>query len=931
MEAGRKIWCDAPMLSTLGNRKRCRGGWLALQVVFPLLISPALVAEGTAAPAYPLKMSVNKRYLVDSSNAPTLMIGDAPHSIVVNLATNDVVTYMTNRGSNGVNTLWIELLCDYYTRGYGSEGSANYGRDINGNNPFTDTLSGGYYDLTTPNPAYWSNVDYTVQTAATNGLQCMFTPLDQGGWTQTSLANGTNRCYQYGQFLGNRYKNSPNITWNMGNDFQYWATATNDSMILAIADGIKSVDTNHLLTVQLNYSISQSMDDTNWAKRITVNGVYTYYPIYDETIKAYNKTNLPVLFLEANYEYENNTGAEAGTPRVLRLQEYWSLLAGALAGHMYGNHYTWTFTSGWQTQLNTTGMEQLAYFNGFFTNRAWYNLVPDTNHVLVTAGYGSYDGSSSSLTFDTNTYSTAAKTPDGTLGIVYTPVSNTLTVALSVFTNTVTAIWFDPSTNTFTAIPGSPFTNTGTATFTTPGNNSAGDGDWVLLLETQPLSIIAPQITACGFSNNDFVVSFTTVLGQTYELQRKLDLVSSSWSSIATNIDGTGGTVQAADTNAAKQVRQFYRVKTYHSLSMQGPTAPGSLAATAVGGTQVQLTWSPSTGHFGITGYFVERQDPGSTNFAQIGTATGINYIDTGLVGSTNYSYRVRATDAVGSLSPYSPVASATTLAGAVASDNFNRPDGNLGPSWTKQLPASDNNLVITNNQVGVDVDNGASCAFWTANSFVDDQYSQITITELGGGGSWPGVILRADSTDRFYLGLLAGPNQYEIWRRWDGAYYLLASGTTETWQVGDTFRMEIKGSANPITVTIFRNGNPVLSWTSTDPAQVKTGGSPGIGIYSPSGLHLTLDNWEGGNLPPDTQLPIAPQITALAFSNSDFVVSFTTVLGQKYELQIKSDLTSGSWSSTATNIPGTGGIIHVDDTNALSQFQRFYRVKTGM
>jgi hypothetical protein len=66
---------------------------------------------------------------------------------------------------------------------------------------------------------------------------------------------------EYGQFLGNRYKDSPNIIWNLGNDFQNWATATNDSVILAIADGIKSVDTNHLMTIELNYLVSESLDD----------------------------------------------------------------------------------------------------------------------------------------------------------------------------------------------------------------------------------------------------------------------------------------------------------------------------------------------------------------------------------------------------------------------------------------------------------------------------------------------------------------------------------------------------------------------------------------------------------------------------------------------------------------------------------------------
>ncbi len=487
--------------------------WLRVRAVFLLLITLAFIAKAAATPGYPLKPSANGRHVVDSNNVPFLIIGDAPHSILANLNNADAATYLANRGRNGFNALWIELLCDSYTGGAGTEGSPNYGHDVNGNNPFTSTLTGGYYDLTTPNPAYWSHLDYVVQTAATYGLQCVFTPLDQGGWTRTSLRNGTNRCYQYGQFLGNRCKNSPNIIWNLGNDFQNWATQQNDAAILAIADGIKSVDTNHLMTIELNSPVSESQDDPNWISRITANGVYTYYPTYDETLVAYNKPNImPVLFLEEHYEYEN-VGGEFGTPNVLRRQEYWSLTSGALAGHMYGNHYTWTFTSGWQylktagmkqyfknflssrkwynlstwtfasgwqSHLQTTGMRELMYFKNFFSSRKWYNLIPDQSHTLLTAGYGTYTPGGNVSDSD---YATAANTADGTLAVFYTPVRHTLTIALNNFSSRVTARWYDPTADTFTAIPGSPFPNIGTHDFTTPGNNRAGDGDWVLVLE----------------------------------------------------------------------------------------------------------------------------------------------------------------------------------------------------------------------------------------------------------------------------------------------------------------------------------------------------------------------------------------------------------------------------------------------------------------
>jgi len=444
------------------------------------------LSVGAPAADYPLKASADGRYLVDSNNAPFLVVGDAPHSLIANLSDADAAAYLSNRASNGVNSIWVEALCVAYTGGR-ADGSM-----LDGTTPFTNTIAGGYWDLTTPREAYWSHVDYIVQTAAANGIQVLLTPLDEGGLSDTALANGTSRCRQYGQFLGNRYKNSPNIFWQDGNDFQNWRTASYDAVITSIALGIKDNDTNHIHTIQLDYPISDSLEDPNWWPIVSVNGVYTYYPTYDECLVAYNRANyMPVLFLEEHYEYENVSG-EMGAPNVLRRQEYWSLLSGSLAGHLYGNYYTWTFSIGWQSHLNSPGMAQLGYFEDFFSTRDWYQLVPDQAHMLLTAGYGTYATRGNVSASD---YATAARTPDGALAICYLPTVRTITVDMTQMAGTTMARWFDPSAGIYSTVGGLPFTNTGTRTFTPPGNNSAGDGDWALVLETQSSDTQAPAVT----------------------------------------------------------------------------------------------------------------------------------------------------------------------------------------------------------------------------------------------------------------------------------------------------------------------------------------------------------------------------------------------------------------------------------------------------
>jgi chitodextrinase len=160
---------------------------------------------------------------------------------------------------------------------------------------------------------------------------------------------------------------------------------------------------------------------------------------------------------------------------------------------------------------------------------------------------------------------------------------------------------------------------------------------------------------------------------------------------------GESGSTTVSSTNWASGVINGVAIVVHgRGADAQAPTAPENLTATAVSSSQINLSWSASTDNVGVTGYLVERQGPGSTGFAQVGTTAGTTYNDTGLVAGTNYSYRVRATDATGNLSAYSAVASATTLAlppSLVAAYSFNE---GTGTSVT-DVSGSGNNGTIAN------------------------------------------------------------------------------------------------------------------------------------------------------------------------------------------------------------------------------------------
>jgi chitodextrinase len=343
----------------------------------------------------------------------------------------------------------------------------------------------------------------------------------------------------------------------------------------------------------------------------------------------------------------------------------------------------------------------------------------------------------------------------------------------------------------------------------------------------------------------------------------------------------------------------------------QPPTAPENLVASAIGVSQVHLSWTASTDNVRVTGYLVERQDPGNPGFVQMGSTTGTSYNDTGLAAGSNYSYRVRATDAAQNLSDYSTVASVTTQAGVAATDDFNRADGGLGLNWARPVPASEQTLVIVNNEVTPDMDDAHCYAYWIGNTFSQDQYSQARISNVG---PWNGVIARAQSAiDRFYMAFVFGPNDYRLYLRKDGLYYSLSTGSAETWVPGDILRLEASGSAS-VQLTLLRNGNPVLTYTDTTENLV--GGSPGIGIYSPSTDHLAIDDWEGGNLGmlgillPHTQVPTVPgSLVATALDVSQVKLTWTAstdnVGMKKYEVQRQD--------------PGSTSFVHVGTTTGTS------------
>ena len=75
------------------------------------------------------------------------------------------------------------------------------------------------------------------------------------------------------------------------------------------------------------------------------------------------------------------------------------------------------------------------------------------------------------------------------------------------------------------------------------------------------------------------------------------------------------------------------------------------------------------------------------------------------------------------------------------------------------------------------------------------------------------------------------------------------------------------------------------------------------------------------------TSTPQPPTDVSISISGTNVVLAFPTVSTCLYDVQSRTDLAAGFWSTTASNIAGTGGVVTNVDVGAAIVPQRFYRV----
>ncbi len=424
-----------------------------------ILLLCLLLAGPAGAVNYPVKVSgQNPHVLVDQSGVPFLLQGDCAWALMVTLDHEGVEKYLENRRQKGFNTVVVMLVANH--------GSINGGfsENVYGVAPFN--IPG---DFSTPNESYFTNCDWVIERAAAKGIQVVLAPCYVGydaaqGWQDEMVANGLVKCRAYGRFVGERYKNRPNLIWlhsGDNGDTNYFP------LIKEIAAGVAERDPNHLATAKLfpEQSARDFFDGEDW---LTLNTTYAYgingffdRRVYAKTIEDYNVAPALASFLVES-TFENEHGADAYW---VRRQAYWSVLGGS-SGQVMGNRDIWPFYTGWETQIDGDASVSMSHLKWLFDRRPWYAMAPDTN--VVTSGSG---------TFEADDYLTALRHTNGHCVIAYAPTKRNFTVDLGRLSGAqVHAWWFNPRTGraTFSGI----FPASGSRVFSPPDFN-----DWVLVLE----------------------------------------------------------------------------------------------------------------------------------------------------------------------------------------------------------------------------------------------------------------------------------------------------------------------------------------------------------------------------------------------------------------------------------------------------------------
>lgn len=442
-------------------------------LLFPAIIILLLVSSSGAQPVFPLKLADNKRHLTDRNGKPFLIKEISAWGLIQALPEKEEEAFLDSIGKKGFNTV-LTCILNTHAKMTGQP-------DWQGILPFHVK-----WDFSTPHEAYFAHVDRFMKMAEQRNILVMAVPAylgfrdlpGEGWWDELkSPNNDTAKTKKFGEFLGKRYKNSPNLLWVAGGD----NNGTGDLLPLArnLYDGIRKQDPAHLWTGHFDSNLGThwSTDSPHYAYLIDIDGLYVWTettmmergPQYKSELDRYTRGKM-IIQLDQSYEHDIPHYADNENYQWIRRKMYDGLLSGCAGtsfspGTLDNQCY---FFRNWQALMSTTGMQQVGYCFRLFESLPWEKLVPDTGGEIFLSGRGD---------FGDRNYACAAKFNDNTGYMVYLPAGRTFFLSTKkISPKPLKSAWINPRTGETLRI--------GTVgVWDKFGFSTPDDNDWVLVMQ----------------------------------------------------------------------------------------------------------------------------------------------------------------------------------------------------------------------------------------------------------------------------------------------------------------------------------------------------------------------------------------------------------------------------------------------------------------
>jgi hypothetical protein len=456
-------------------------------LLFTTIAISIITAAGQQPGARRLKVSDNKRFIVKADGSPFFYLGDTAWELFHRLNREEADRYLKNRADKGFTVIQAVALAELD----GLNTPNPYGhRPLLDNDPTKpDVKEGAAND-------YWDHVDYIVKKAEAFGLFIGFLPTWGDKWNRGRGAGpeafNPQNAEAYGEWLGRRYKDAPNIIWILGGD-RSLETETHKEVIRAMARGLRKGDGGaHLQTLHPRGGEGSAahFHDDDWLDfNMRQNGHVTEFnPRYEQTRVDYDRTpTKPVIDGEPIYEDHpiSFRAKELGhsVAADVRRPLYWNLFTGAF-GHTYGHHSVWQMWQPgrqpinnplmpWHEAIDQPGAGQMQYGRRLMESRPFLTRIPDDSVIVAADPPSSVPGAGLKRYV-------ATRDSEGSYAMVYVPAGRPFKVKMDKISGAqVKAWWFNPRNGKATLI--GEFANTGERQFTPP---DAGENlDWVLVLD----------------------------------------------------------------------------------------------------------------------------------------------------------------------------------------------------------------------------------------------------------------------------------------------------------------------------------------------------------------------------------------------------------------------------------------------------------------